>query len=264
MTAAAGRRSVAWPRALAVSYRVLIRQILTPGRLIGLGLGGVVFVLIGWAVRSADAADRAADAADRAADAAVLAADAAVLASGVGLAFILPVFTLIFATAVLGQANEDGTLVYLWLRPMDRAPIVLGGLAAALSLAAPLVLAPVAGAAAAAGADARVIEAAAASALLGAAAYGAVFLAFSLVVKRSILWGLAYVLIWENIAPVLGDTAARLSLRNYTQSVLANLSGVGFEGLDPVATPVAVLVLAAVTVVAVALASARLSRLDVA
>ena len=250
MTAAAGRRSVAWPRALAVSYRVLIRQILTPGRLIGLGLGGVVFVLIGWAVRSADAADRA--------------ADAAVLASGVGLAFILPVFTLIFATAVLGQANEDGTLVYLWLRPMDRAPIVLGSLAAALSLAAPLVLAPVAGAAAAAGADARVIEAAAASSLLGAAAYGAVFLAFSLVVKRSILWGLAYVLIWENIAPVLGDTAARLSLRNYTQSMLANLSGVGFEGLDPVATPVAILVLAAVAVGAVALASARLSRLDVA
>lgn len=249
MTGSAGR-SVAWPRALAVSYRVLIRQILTPGRLIGLGLGGAVYILIGWAVRSGDTTVRA--------------ADAATLASGAGLAFILPVFTLIFATAVLGQANEDGTLVYLWLRPMDRTPVVLGGLAAALSLAAPLVLAPVAGAAAAAGADAEVAAAAAASALLGTVAYGAVFLAFSLVVKRSILWGLGYVLIWENIAPVFGDTAARLSLRNYTQSMLANLSGIDLEGLDPVATPVAVLVLAAAAVGAVALASARLSRLDVA
>lgn len=41
------------------------------------------------------------------------------------------------------------------------------------------------------------------SALLGVAAYRAVFLAFSPVVKRSILWGLAYVLIWEDIAPAL-------------------------------------------------------------
>lgn len=249
MTAASGRRSVAWPRAMAVSYRVLIRQVLTPGRLIGLGLGGAVFVLIGWAVRSGDAAVRE--------------ADAAALAS-VGLASILPVFTLIFTTAVLGQANEDGTLVYLWLRPMDRAPVVLGGLAAALTPAAPLVLAPVAGSAAAAGAAAGVIAAAAASALLGAAAYGAVFLAFSLVVKRSILWGLGYILIWENTAPVFGDTAARLSLRNYTQSMLANLGGVDLEGLDPVATPVAVMVLAVVAAAGVALASARLSRLDVA
>lgn len=250
MTDLAGRRVVGWPRALAVSYRVLIRQILTPGRLIGLGLGGVAYILIGWAVRSGDVSIRA--------------ADAAALASGAGLAFVLPVFTLIFATAVLGQANEDGTLVYLWLRPMDRAPVVLGGLAATLSLAAPLVLVPVTGAAIAAGADAGVATAAAVSALLGAAAYGAVFLAFSLVVKRSILWGLAYVLIWENIAPILGDTAARLSLRNYTQSVLANLSGVDLEGLDPASTPVAILVLAAVAVGGVALASARLSRLDVA
>lgn len=250
MTAPVTRRVVGWPRALAVSYRVLIRQILTPGRLIGLGLGGVAYILIGWAVRSGDTSVRA--------------ADAAALASGAGLAFVLPVFTLIFATAVLGQANEDGTLVYLWLRPMDRAPVVLGGLAATLSLAAPLVLVPVTGGAVAAGADAGVATAAAVSALLGTAAYGAVFLAFSLVVKRSILWGLAYVLIWENIAPILGDTAGRLSLRNYTQSVLANLSGVDLEGLDPVATPVAILVLAAVAVGGVALAAARLSRLDVA
>ena len=54
MTVPATRRVVGWPRALAVSYRVLIRQILTPGRLIGLGLGGVAYILIGWAVRSGD------------------------------------------------------------------------------------------------------------------------------------------------------------------------------------------------------------------
>ncbi len=242
--------SVGWLRAFAVSYRVLIRQILTPGRLIGLGLLGAVFILIGWAVRADTAAARAADAAD--------------LASNTGLAFILPVFILVFATVVLGQPNEDGTLVYLWLRPMDRAPIVLGGLAAALTLAVPLVLVPVVGAAAAAGADTGVVAAAAAAVLLGAAAYGTVFLAFSLVVKRSILWGLAYVLIWESIAPNLGDFAGRLSLRGYTQSVLANVGGVDLEGLNPVATPVAIGVLAAVAVGAMALASARLARLDVA
>ena len=249
MTAAA-RRSVAGPRAFAVSYRVLIRQLLTPGRLIGTSLVGVVLILIGWAVRPAAAADRA--------------ADAAALASNLGLAFALPVFTLIFATVVLGQPNEDGTLVYLWLRPMNRAPVVVGGLAAALTPVAPLAVVSVAGTAVAAGADAGLTAAAAAAVLLGAAAYGALFLALSLVVKRSILWGLAYVLIWESIAPVLGASAGRLSLRGYIQSVLANLGGVDLEGLDPVATPAAILVLAGVAVGGVALASARLSRLDVA
>ena len=45
--------------------------------------------------------------------------------------FVLPVVALVFAGAAIGDLRDDKTLVYLWLRPMDRWPIVVGAALAA-------------------------------------------------------------------------------------------------------------------------------------
>ena len=54
----------------------------------------------------------------------------------------MPIVALVFGSSVLGETREDGTLVYLWLRPMNRAPIVAGAAAAAATAALPLTVIP--------------------------------------------------------------------------------------------------------------------------
>ncbi len=51
--------------------------------------------------------------------------------ASVGFGLVLPVVALVFGGAALGELREDKTLVYLWLRPMDRWPIVVGAAGAA-------------------------------------------------------------------------------------------------------------------------------------
>ncbi len=244
------RQPVSSGQVFSISYRVLIREISTVGRLVGTGVIGVVAILIGWAVGAGSDSDDRIEV-------------AAQVVSNMGLVLVVPIVSLVFASVVLSEMNEDGTLVYLWLRPMDRAPIVLGGLAAALSLVLPLIVIPVVGAALAAGADSATALAALLSSLLGGVVYGAVFGLLSLVVKRSILWGMAYILIWEGVVASIGTIPSRLSLRGYTRSILTNVSGMDL-GFDPVSTPVCIVVLVAVAVVATVLASVRLNHLDVA
>ena len=62
------------------------------------------------------------------------------LIASVGFGLVLPVVALVFGGAAIGDLRDDKTLVYLWLRPMDRWPIVVGAALAAATLAAPITL----------------------------------------------------------------------------------------------------------------------------
>ena len=84
-----------------------------------------------------------------------------------------------------------------------------------------------------------------------------------LLLKKPIIWGIGYVLLWEGLAVGLGEFAARLSLRGYTRSVLSHLGGIDY-GFDPYTTTTSLVVLAAVSVAGLILAAVRLNRLDVA
>ena len=123
-------------RAAALTYRVLVRQVVTPGKLVALGALGALMILVGWLVGIA--------ALDGERGAAGLLRDGAGYADGFGLIIIVPIVALVFGSSVLGEAREDGTLVYLWLRPMDRGPIVVGAAAAAATAALPLTVIPTA------------------------------------------------------------------------------------------------------------------------
>ena len=252
------RRHVSSLRAAALTYRVLVRQVLTPGKIVALGALGVLMMLVGWLVGLSAEAERSV---------AGLLRDGAGYADGFGLIIIVPIVALVFGSSVLGETREDGTLVYLWLRPMGRAPVVAGAAAAAATAALPLTVIPTAaGAWLAAGGvagSADLALAAAAAAALGTAAYSALFVLLGLLVKKPIIWGIGYVLLWEGLAVGLGEFAARLSLRGYTRSVLSQVGGIDY-GFDAHTTTTALVVLAAVSVVGLALAAIRLNRLDVA
>ena len=253
------RRYVSRLRAAALTYRVLVRQIITPGKIVALGGLGALMILVGWLVGFAGAGN----------DLSVggLLRDGAAYADGFGLIILVPIVSLVFGSSVLGEAREDGTLVYLWLRPMDRGPVVFGAAAAAVTAALPLTVIPtvVGGwlAANRVAGSADLVWGAVAAAALGTAAYSSLFVLVGLLLKKPIMWGIGYVLLWEGLAVGLGDFAARLSLRGYSRSLLIRNAEVDL-GFDPYTTTTAMVVLAAVAAAGLVLAALRLNRMDVA
>ena len=92
--------------------------------------------------------------------------------------------------------------------------------------------------------------------------YSAVFVALGLRVKRALMWGLLYILIWEGFVAQANASAARLAIRSYTRSLLADTADV-YLRLANVAPAAAWIVPLVVAVIAAGYATWRLSRQDV-
>jgi ABC-2 type transport system permease protein len=234
-------------------YRLLLRTLVTRWRLAALAAIGLVGVLIGLGIRVADDVTSAERATAITRD----------LLGGYGLNLVVPVTALVFASAAFGDLTDDHTMVYLWLTPLPRWRIVLAGWAATLTIALPVAVLPVVVAAAVAGADGRLVAAAAAGATLAVAGYTALFLGLGLLVRRALAWGLAYVLIWELAVARISKGAARLSVSVYARSVLSAVGRVA-EPLNAAAVSTSVIVLGLVVLAATALTTRVLARANVA
>jgi ABC-2 type transport system permease protein len=242
--------SIAAPHAIAIVYRLLLRQLVTRGRLLALSAVGVAVAGVAWAVGSSSEIDDPLEAAVQ-------------VISNLGFAVLVPVVALVFASASLGDGREDGTLVYLWLRPMDRWPVVVGAWLAAITLSLPLTVVPLGAAALLSGGGAELLAATTLAALVGVIVYSALFVLLGLVVKNSIVWGLGYVLVWEGIVAAFGSFAAKLAIRGYTRSILTSMTDIDLDLGDLSLAP-AIVVPVLVSVVALAIAAVRLRDLDVA
>ncbi|HET9443358.1 MAG TPA: hypothetical protein VFO65_08535 [Acidimicrobiales bacterium] len=193
-------------------FGLVVRTQLTRARALSLAAVGALGVLLALAQHRAVAPyERARAAYD--------------LVEGYGLSLLVPVTALVFAAAALGDPAEDGTLVYLWHRPLRRLSLATGALAGAVGLAVPLAVVPTVAMAAVAGGGAGLVAGAAASSMLAVVAYSTLFLGLGLLVKRALAWGLVYVLIWEGFVARSGVGPARLSVLVYARSVLADLGG---------------------------------------
>ena len=231
-------------------YRILLRTSVTRGRLLAFLAGGALMDLIGYAVRVSDYAHRE--------------VDVYPLVDGAGLALYVPVVALVFSTSSLGDLAQDGTLVYVWLRPVARWKVVLVALAATLTVVLPLTVVPVGLAVVLAGASSQALWAVTAPAGLAACAYTAVFTAFGLRVRHGLIFGLGYVLIWEAAVATIGKGPASLSIRHYSESLLAHIGNQTVPGAIEADLWPSVIVLAAVTAAGVALTTILLARQDVA
>jgi ABC-2 type transport system permease protein len=234
-------------RGVALVYRVVLRQLVSRGRIIALGLLALLAPIAGLAVGSSDSASTE---------------DAVRLIAALGFAVVIPVVALVFGTASIGDLRDDKTLVYLWLRPLDRWPVVVGAALAALTIVAPLTLVPVIGAAALTGAGDGIVGATAIAGAVGVTAYVSLFTLFGVWLKRSTVWGLAYILIWEGFIAQGGAGVARFALRKYTRSILVDRTGVELRVAD-FSLATGVIVPLVVAVVAMVVAAVRLDRLDV-
>lgn len=233
----------------ATIYTLMLRSVTGRGRL--LALAGLAAVAVGLAIvlRIADTDSRPAE-------------RAVELINTVGLSVVVPIGALVVASATLGQLREDATLVYLWLRPVGRGRIVTLAWAAAFSLTLVAVALPLVVASLVAGGGAGVAAATAAATGLGLAAYCAVFTVLGMRLRNALLWGLLYVLLWEGVLAALGQGVNNLALRNYTRSLLANISDESLRLADA-SNATAIVVLAAVGAIALVLGRALLRRMDV-
>ena len=177
--------------------------------------------------------------------------------------FVMPLVALIVGTTVIGSEIDDGTAVYLMVKPIARWRIVLskalvaGGLTAALILPAVIVTAILLSRT-----DlATTLEAFTIACFFGGTAYAIAFLALSPVTSRAFRIGLAYVLIWEGVLASLLEGTKFLSIRQATLGIAAAL-GVDTPG-EPLPQTVSAAVLAVVIAGGFMLASWRLARFEV-
>ena len=231
-------------------YRLVLRSQATTPRLLALGSLGVLAIIIGVAIGASDQEWKHLD-------------RAVSLVNVYGLSLFVPVTTLVFASAALGEPHEDGTLVYLWLRPLARWRIVAASLAATLTVSLPLVVVPMVIAVACTGTGGDVVGAALLSTTLATVAYAGVFLLLGLRVRRALVWGLAYILVWEGFVARAGKTAGQLAIRFHARSVLARLAD-GDPDLVTVSLATGIAVPLAAAIVATWFTIRRLTRQDVA
>jgi ABC-2 type transport system permease protein len=245
--AGVGDHSVPSVVAIRLVYGLVLRQLGTRGRIIALSALSLVAPIAGLLLGSSG--DATVD-------------DGVQLIASIGFAVVVPVVALVFAGASLGDLRDDKTLVYLWLRPLDRWPVVVGAALAAATLAAPITLIPVVLAAAATGVGHGIVWSTALAGVVAVVSYVSIFTLFGVWLRRFIVWGLAYILIWEGFIALAGAGVARFAIRKYTRSILVDVTGADLRVADfSLAVGVIVPLLAAVA--AIALASWRLARQDI-
>ena len=236
-------------RAVGLSYGIVLSQLVTRGRMAALLLVGAAATAITIAVGSSDSSSDPLE-------------TGVELISGLHFTLLVPIIALVFASAALGDMREDGTLVYLWLRPMDRWPIVVGAWLASITLSLPLTIVPLVVSSIAVDGGGELLGATVLAGVVGVVAYSALFVLLGLLLKNSIVWGLGYIMIWEGLIAAFGSFAAKLAIRGYTRSILTSITEIDLD-LGDLSLGVAVIVPLIVAMGALALASMRLRSMDV-
>jgi ABC-2 type transport system permease protein len=180
---------------------------------------------------------------------------------------LLPVVSLTFSTSALGTELRDGTITNVLLKPLRRAAI-LGAkyLAAVLATLVLLLPAEVAAHLIVAGGlgSTDLLAGLVLASVVGTLAYCALGVLLSLLMARALLVGLAYALLWEGAVVSVAPSASSLSIRGYTEGVLAAVLRGGGLDLTTRLGPVSATVLATVvTLAALVLAVRRLERMDI-
>ncbi|MDB5306536.1 MAG: family transporter protein [Gemmataceae bacterium] len=175
--------------------------------------------------------------------------------SGAYLGFVLPMFTLAYASGAIGTDRETRALVWLMTRPMPRAAIYLAKFVGTLPWC---LLFSVGGFAALCLAGGELGRAALGlywpAAVAGTVAFSALFHLIGAVFRRPVVVGLVYAFFFEFLVAGLPGSLKLLSLTFYARCLMYNgATTAGYPGdmlevAQPVSAAAAWAVLAAVTV----------------
>jgi ABC-2 type transport system permease protein len=182
-----------------------------------------------------------------------------------GIAILMPLLSLIAGTGAIGPEIDEGSIVYLLAKPLNRYSIIVTKLAVSIGVVigfgvVPILIAGVV----LTGEVGTVTLAFAIGALVGGIAYSAVFLLLAVVSRNAVVIGLIYALIWESLIGGLAPGAQTLSIQQWSMAVVQKMLGdqAAPLGVDSaVGFGVAVVLLTVVTVAATVYAGRRLQTI---
>jgi len=185
---------------------------------------------------------------------------------------VLIFVTLVNATTLIREEIEDNTLPYLLTRPVSKPAVVLykyvGYLVAVLVLLVPpIVLAygvTEAYQRTSLATDLDVLGGFLIATVIGSAAYGAVFLFISVLVRKPLAVGLLIGFVWESIVGSIPGDVPKLSVIHYLKSILQGTIAVGpmtTYGSD-ISAGVAVLILVGLSVAMIVLAMMLFQQME--
>jgi len=179
---------------------------------------------------------------------------------------ILPLACLILGTSALGSEIEDGTAVYILAKPVPRRETVGAKFAASALVAAAFVV-PATAISGLIGlhgvSEEGIATGFAIATLVGVFAYTAIFILLSVATSRALLFGIAYVFIWEGLITQLFSGTRYLSIREYCLGIADLIAGVSKQDFEADLGGVEGLVLAAVVAAtALVLAVRRLQTFE--
>lgn len=181
----------------------------------------------------------------------------------------LPLF---YGTSLIGDEVEERTITYLFVRPVPRAIIFVGKYLACVLTVVVLVFPSfllafsILSSLDPAGEVIRhlpVLFQDLGILLLGILAYCSLFGLFGAIMKRPLLWGLVFALLWEGIVTYIPGYVHRLTIAHYLQSLVPHASGQ--RGVlqifgETTSAPIAILTLLVIAGAFAALASWTVSR----
>lgn len=190
-------------RSLGVYYRILLgRSMAGRGRLVVLVALSMLPVLVAVLLRNQGVAE----------------ASRVDVVSQLCLSLVLPLAAVLVAIPTLGSVIEGNLLVYLLLKPIPRWCLAVAAIAVALTLLTPVVITTMVTAAIAG--DSSLVAYSGLAALLGALAYGALFVTIGARFSAGVWFALGYVFVWERVVAGISDGSARLSLQSSLFSLL--------------------------------------------
>ena len=141
-----------------------------------------------------------------------------------GTTLVMPLLALVAATAVMGPEIDDGSIVYLLAKPVNRYAVAFSKYVVAASATVLLGAVPITllGWALEPGRRSEWLGVGVAVAL-AAVTYAALFLALSTVWRHAVVASLLYVLVWEGVLANIFSGAAWLSVQMWSQRVGASL-----------------------------------------
>ncbi len=183
---------------------------------------------------------------------------------------LLPLAALVTAAGATSAEREDGTILYLLTTTTSRTLLAMVRWVFATVVTSVIVLLAVIGTGLVSGKGSDptgVMRAFAIGSVVGAAVYSAVFLALAVWLRRSLLVGLLYVLVWEGTISGLVPAIKYLSARQVLLGITQRFVQPAEQGAGPFATVpgfgTSVAWAVAVVVVALAATVYRLRKLPV-
>ena len=187
------------------------------------------------------------------------------LLTAFGIAILMPLLSLIAGTGAIGPEIDEGSIVYLLAKPLNRYSIIVTKLAVALFVVVLFGVLPITVAGVVlTGEVGEVTVAFAIGALAAGAAYSALFLLLAVLSRNAVVIGLIYALIWESLVGGLVPGAQALSVQQWSLAVVQRVLGDSAEPLGveaAVGFGTGVVCIALVAVAATAYAGRRLQSL---